>query len=134
MANKGIVLYKKDFKECAHSIHRGKETCMHIYAQIYDFAASAGALEGYVYHKKEVDMTALPNWVDNLSAAYQCLPSEVLGEFQPSIDFTIGRAIRSLIPVLGEGHEIIGKLQSMVAGNLPRSADDFQKKKWFEET
>ena len=107
---------------------------MHIYAQIYDFAASAGALEGYVYHKKEVDMTALPNWVENLSAAYQCLPSEALGEFQPSIDFTIGRAIRSLMPVLGEGHEIIGKLQSMVAGNLPRSADDFQKKKWFEET
>ena len=107
---------------------------MHIYAQIYDFAASAGALEGYVYHKKEVDMTALPNWVDNLSAAYRYLPSEALGEFQPSIDFTIGRAIRSLIPVLGEGHEIIGKLKSMVAGNLPRSADDFQKNKWFEES
>ena len=107
---------------------------MHIYAQIYDFAASVGALEGYVYHKKEVDMTALPNWVNNLSVAYRCLPSEALGEFQPSIDFTIGRAIRSLITILGEGHEIIGKLQSMVAGNLPESADDFQKKKWFEES
>ena len=107
---------------------------MVIYAQIYEFAASAGALEGYVYHKKEVDMTALPNWVSNLSAAYKCLPAEALGEFQSSIDFTIGRAIRSLIPVLGEGHEIIATLQSMVAGALPESADDFQKKKWFEES
>jgi hypothetical protein len=35
---------------------------------------------------------------------------------------------------LGKGHEIIEKLQSMVAGNLPRSEDDFQKKKWFEES
>ena len=107
---------------------------MHIYAQIYEFAASAGALEGYVYHRKEVDMTAMPNWVDNLVAAYQRMPPEALGEFQSSIDFTLGRAIRSLTPVLGERHEIIGKLQSMVSGNIPESADDFQKKKWFKES
>jgi hypothetical protein len=107
---------------------------MHIYAQIHEFAASAGALEGYVYHKKEVDMTAMPNWVDNLVAAYQRMPPEALGEFQSSIDLTLGRAIRSLTPVLGEGHEIIGKLQSMVSGNIPESADDFQKKKWFKES
>lgn len=106
---------------------------MHIYAQIYEFAASAGALEGYVYHKKKVDRTALPNWVDNLAAAYHSMPSEVLNEFQGSIDFTLGRAIRSLMPVLGEEHEIIVKLRSMVAGNLPKTADDFQKNKWFED-
>ena len=105
---------------------------MHIYAQIYEFAASAGALEGYVYHKKEVEMTSLPNWVNNLVTAYQRMPSEALGEFQSSIDFTLGRAIRSLTPVLGDAHEIIGKLQSMVAGSIPETADDFQKKKWFE--
>lgn len=106
---------------------------MHIYAQIYEFAASAGALEGYVYHKKEVDRVALPNWVDNLVAAYYRMPSEVLNEFQESIDFTLGRAIRSLMPILEEEHEIIMKLRSMVAGKLPQSADDFQKKKWFED-
>jgi len=106
---------------------------MHIYAQIYEFAASAGALEGYVYHKKEVDLVALPNWVDNLVAAYRHMPSEVLHEFQRSIDFTLGRAIRSLMPILEEEHEIIVKLGSMVAGKLPQSADDFQKKKWFED-
>jgi hypothetical protein len=107
---------------------------MHIYAQIYEFAASAGALEGYVYHKKEVDMTALPNWVDNLVTAHQRMPPEALGEFQASIDFTLGRAIRSLIPLLGDGHDIIGKLRSMVSGELPASADEFQRKKWFEES
>ena len=107
---------------------------MHIYAQIYEFAASAGALEGYVYHKEAVDMTALPNWVNNLASAYQRMPSEALGEFQASIDFTLGRAIRSLVPILGEGHEIIGKLKSMVSDKVPESADDFQKKKWFEES
>ena len=104
---------------------------MHIYAQIYEFAASAGAFEGYVYHRKDVDMNSLPNWVNNLVETYQRMPSEALGEFQPAIDFTIGRAIRSLISVLGEGHEIIGKLTSMVSGSLPATADDFQKGKWL---
>lgn len=107
---------------------------MHIYAQIYEFAASAGAFEGYVYHRKDVDMNSLPNWVNNLVEAYQRMPSEALGEFQPAIDFTIGRAIRALIPVLDEGHEIIGKLRSMVVGDLPGTADDFHRKKWFEKS
>ena len=122
------------FKEAEkEDLHQGKENPMHIYAQIYEFAASAGALEGYVYHKKEVDRTALPNWIDNLVAAYHRMPPEILNEFQGSINFTLGRAIRSLMPILGEEHEIIMKLRSMVAGKLPQTADDFQKKKWFED-
>ena len=56
---------------------------MHIYAQIYEFAASAGALEGYVYHKKKLDMAALPNWVDNIVAAYKRMPSEALSPTSP---------------------------------------------------
>jgi hypothetical protein len=105
---------------------------MHIYKKIYEFAASAGALEGYVYRKEELDMDALPKWVDNLVAAYQHLPSEVRDEFQPSLDQNIGRAIRSLVSMSDEGNEIVRMLKSMVVGPMPKSADDFQKKKWFE--
>ena len=104
---------------------------MHLYTKIYEFAASAGALEGYVYQKEEMDMEALPKWVDNLLAAYKNLPSEVLDAFQSSLDQTIGRAIRSLSSALGKEHEILLKLKSIVVGSLPDSADDFQKKKWF---
>ncbi|MDP6179189.1 MAG: hypothetical protein QGG48_04785 [Desulfatiglandales bacterium] len=110
------------------------EIIMHIYMNIYEFAASAGALEGYVYHQKNLDMNALPNWVDNLVTAYQHLPPEALIEIQSSCDRTLGRVIRSLIAVLGEDREIIGKLKSMVmAGTVPESSDDFQKKKWFRK-
>lgn len=106
---------------------------MHIYTKIYEFAASAGALEGYVYRKEQIDMEALPKWVDNLLAAYEDLSSEVLDEFQYSLDQTVGRAIRSLAPLLGEEHEIVRKLKSIVVGRLPECPDDFQKKKWFQE-
>jgi len=106
---------------------------MHIYAMIYEFAASAGALEGYVYAREEVDVKALPVWVDNLVKAYRFLPDAARDEFQASCDQTVGRAIRSLLLHLGEGHEIVSKLRSMVVGPLPGSPDDFEKKKWFQE-
>ena len=36
---------------------------MHLYLEIYEFAASAGAFEGYVYRrpKAEIDIKALSN-------------------------------------------------------------------------
>ena len=106
---------------------------MHIYQKIYEFAASVGAFEGYVYQKakSDLDMDILSNWVNNLVDAYNHLPADILGEFQSSCDQTIGRAIRSLIPELGEAQEVVGKLQKMVKGALPDSANDFQKEKWF---
>jgi hypothetical protein len=106
---------------------------MHLHSKIYEFAASAGALEGYVYKKDKIDMEALTNWVENLVAAYNHLPSEALDEFQSSLDQTIGRAVRSLSSASGQEHEILSKLKSMVVGSLPNSADDFQKKKWFRK-
>jgi hypothetical protein len=105
---------------------------MDAFKKTYEFAASAGALEGYVYRRKDMDMDALPNWVGNLKTAYGLLPREVLGSVQPSIDQTLGRASKSLILALGENHELVTMLNSMIKGPLPRSPDDFQKGKWFQ--
>jgi len=104
---------------------------MHVYKKIYEFAASAGAFEGYVYHKKldEIDMEALTNWVGNLVGAYEELPLNVRNEFQSSCDQTLGRAIRSVAPLLGDDHDVVMQLKSMVKGELPDSPDDFQKKR-----
>ncbi|MFC1869169.1 hypothetical protein ACFL0H_13715 [Thermodesulfobacteriota bacterium] len=106
---------------------------MHIYTKIYEFAASAGSLEGFVYRRKDLDPEALPVWINNLVAAYQHLPVKTQSEIQSSLDQTIGRAIRSIVSILGEENEMVLKLHTMVKGPLPKSADDFQKKKWFEK-
>ena len=87
---------------------------MGIYKEVYDFAAKAGALEGYVFPKERVDLNYLPGWVDNLVNQYRSLPSEVKEEFQGSCNSTIGRAIQSLLPSLGEDHEVIKKLRSIL--------------------
>ncbi|MBW2018240.1 MAG: hypothetical protein JRJ01_15615 [Deltaproteobacteria bacterium] len=106
---------------------------VHDYTNIYEFAASAGSLEGFVYRRENLDATALSNWVDNLVTAYGLLPPEALEQIQPSIDQTVGRAVRSLVAHLEEDHGLVRKLKSMIKGEMPASADDFKKKKWFQE-
>lgn len=98
---------------------------MGMYQEVYDFAAKAGALEGYVYPKEKVDLNYLPQWVDNLVNQYCGLPSEVKKEFQGLCNGTLGRAIQSLLPSLGEDHEVIRKLRSIISGKLPSSPSDF---------
>lgn len=97
------------------------------YKEIYEFAAAAGAFEGYVYHMDKVNPGYLPRWVDNLINSYQELPPEVRTEIQGLCDGTLGRAVRSLIPVLGEDHEVIGKLKGLIRGKMPSSPDDFSR-------
>ena len=102
-----------------------KEGLMTLYRTLYDFAAKAGALEGYVYPKEKVEPDYLPAWVNHVVEGYQGLPPEAKAEFQDLCDFTIGRTIASLLPLLGEEHEVIKKLRSLVKGKLPSSSDDF---------
>jgi len=96
-----------------------------IYKDLYDFAAKAGSLEGYVYPKGKVDMSYLARWSDNLVKQYRDLPPEAREEIQSQCNETLGRAIQSLVPILGEDHEVIKKLRSLVKGKLPSSPDDF---------
>lgn len=98
---------------------------MNIYKEVYDFAAKAGALEGYVFPREKVDPSYFSAWIDNLVNQYHRLPVEVREEFQASCNATLGRAIQSILPLLGKEHEVIKKLRSMVSGKLPSSFDDF---------
>ena len=98
---------------------------MGIYSRIYDFAAKAGSLEGYVYPKERVDISYLPLWSEHLVEQYRALPPEVREEIQSVCDETLGRTIQSLLPMLGEDHEVIKKLKGLVKAKLPSSPDDF---------
>ena len=61
------------------------------------------------------------------------LTPDVRSEFQSACDWTLGRAVKSLALELGQEHEVIAKLKKMIEGELPDSADDFQKTKWFQK-
>lgn len=106
---------------------------MHNFTQLYEFSASVGALEGFVYKRPDVEAATIEKWVENLEKAYKLLPEEVLKEIQPALDGTLGRAVKSVSTVLGDQHVLVAKLRAMVKGPLPSSPDDFQKKKWFQK-
>ncbi len=112
---------------------------MHIHNKIYQFAASAGALEGYVYGKKkpsDLDLAALSDWIGNLTAAYQHLPEDVRERIQPDLDRTLGRSLHSMEAVLGKNSDLVCRLAKMIRNweQLPSSPDDFSKRKWFDES
>jgi len=46
---------------------------MDVYKLVYDFAAKAGSLEGYVY-PKGLDVKYLSPWTDHLVELYRSLP------------------------------------------------------------
>lgn len=102
---------------------------MGLYRKIYDFAAKAGSLEGYVYRRDKDNMESLIPWVDHIVTDYNALPPDAKQEFQDLCDGTIGRAIQSLLPHLGEDHDIIKKLKDIVTGMMPASPDDFVRKR-----
>jgi hypothetical protein len=102
-----------------------REVPVGVCKQVYDFAAKAGSLEGYVYPGGKADLKFLPQWSDNLVNLYRNLPPEVREEIQGACDETLGRTIQSLLPSLGENHEVIKKLKGLVKGNWPSSSDDF---------
>ena len=102
---------------------------MDIYREIYELASSAGALEGYVYEKKDLDPSILDGWIKNLVKQYHNLPLNARESFQASFDRTIGRAVCSLITVFGEGHEHVRALKSLIVGGIPDSFQDFSKEK-----
>jgi len=106
---------------------------MHMYTKIYEFSASAGSFEGFVYGKTQINPEEITNWVHNIVAAYQHLPPEVIQEFQTSLDRTLGRAVASLEPVLGENHDLVLRLNSIIVDHSAKTADDFEFKKWFQE-
>jgi hypothetical protein len=106
------------------------------YLKIYEFAASLGAFEGYVYgkqHTHELDLDARENWSANIERAYHHLPDEVRRAVQAQSHQTAGRAIRSIEPVLGGQHPITLRLYNLITPDqpLPDSAEAFNKKKWF---
>ena len=82
---------------------------MHEYKKIYEFAASLGSFEGYVYGKRnarELDLDALENWSANIVGAYGHLPDAVKSQIQDRCDQTAGRAIRSLGQLERDGPRI----------------------------
>ncbi len=102
---------------------------MNVYREIFEFAASAGALEGYLFKKERVTPEEIDDWIHNLMKQHQRMPPDVREHYQGSLDRTMGRAVHSLTALFGPTHPHVLNLKSMVKGEMPAASNDFEREK-----
>ena len=82
------------------------------YLEFFKFAAKAGALEGYLYERKEVE--SLDCWVNNIEKMYASLPENVKADIRDEFRDVINRTLKYGDSVLNE--EIKERLNNLVEG------------------
>jgi hypothetical protein len=88
---------------------------MGINRDLFNFAAKVGCLEGYLYERKDADISTLPNWVGNIEKMCRNLPVEVKGEFLEDYRNILERILQSSGKILKKEDGVLTKLKSMIA-------------------
>lgn len=61
------------------------------YSELFKFAAKSGSLEGYLFHRKELD--PLENWISNILTMYERLPATVQKEIKADLLVVLNRVL-----------------------------------------
>ena len=70
------------------------------YEELFKFAAKAGALEGYLYKRENVE--PLDNWVSNIEKMYTRMPDELKKEIRTELSCVLARISTYGEKVLGD--------------------------------
>ena len=82
------------------------------YEELFKFAAKAGALEGYLYKRNEIE--PLHNWVSNIEKMYARLPEDVKKDIKNEFGCVLTRTLDYGGKVLAE--ELKTKLNNLLLG------------------
>jgi hypothetical protein len=70
------------------------------YEELFKFAAKAGALEGYLYERENIE--CLDNWVSNLEKMYAQMPDNIRKEIRTELSSVLARVSTYGAKVLGD--------------------------------
>ncbi|MBP1697547.1 MAG: uncharacterized protein H6Q41_2735 [Deltaproteobacteria bacterium] len=82
---------------------------------LFNFAAKVGCLEGYLYERKNADISTLPNWVGNIEKMYRDLPAEVKRDFSEDYKNILKKILQSTGKILKKEDRVLTNLRSMIA-------------------
>jgi len=82
---------------------------------LFNFSAKVGCLEGYLYERKDADVSTLPNWVGNIEKMYRNLPIKVKREFLEDYKTILEKILQSSEKTLKKEDGVLTKLKSMIA-------------------
>jgi hypothetical protein len=89
---------------------------------LFNFSAKVGCLEGYLYERKEADISTLPNWVGNIETMYRNLPESVKRDFLEDYRYILEKILQSSEKILKKEDRVLTMLRRMIAdtsSNLP---------------
>ena len=89
---------------------------------LFNFSAKVGCLEGYLYERKDADISTLPNWLGNIEKMYRNLPTEAKRDFLSDYRNILEKILVSSEKILKKEDGVLIKLKSMIADiscNLP---------------
>ena len=82
---------------------------------VFNFSAKVGCLEGYLYDRKDADISTLPNWVGNIEKMYRNLPAKVKRDLLEEYKNILEKILQSLEKILKKEDGVLTKLRSMIA-------------------
>jgi hypothetical protein len=82
---------------------------------LFNFSAKVGCLEGYLYERKDADISTLPNWVGNIEKMYRNLPAKVKRDFLEDYKNILKKILQSSEKTLKKEDGVLTKLRSMIA-------------------
>ena len=83
------------------------------YEESFKFAAKAGSLEGYLFHREKGEIEPLSNWVGNIENIYRNLPDEVKEDIREEFGLVLNRILTYGENVLED--EIRSKLSQLLS-------------------
>ena len=82
---------------------------------LFNFSAKVGCLEGYLYERKEADISTLPNWVGNIEKMYRNLPAKTKRDFLEDYKHILEKILQSYEKILKKDDGVLTKLKRMIA-------------------
>jgi hypothetical protein len=82
---------------------------------LFNFSTKVGCLEGYLYERKDADISTLPNWVGNIDKMYQNLPAKAKRDFREDYKNILEKIFQSSEKILKKEDGVLTKLKSMIA-------------------
>jgi hypothetical protein len=82
-----------------------------VYKELFEFAAKAGSLEGYLYEREKVE--SLDNWISNIERMYSSLPDNVKEDMRDEFRSVVKRTLDYGGKVLEE--EILIRLNQLLS-------------------
>jgi len=82
---------------------------------LFNFSAKVGCLEGYLFERKDADISTLPNWLGNIEKMYRDLPAKVKRDFLEDYKNILAKILQSLEKILEKEDGVLAKLKNMIA-------------------